>query len=206
MDVTPEQAQKLVADVQIAHRLVVGFYERLLPTFDSLSDNLGFDFWFWSPTETSRPCGENTRPTKNWLWDMVPLFAAEHAYRKVNGKRLKVGDMALSFNVYIDDNFNSDVREVLGHKGKPDPILLPLGKGTIAVDLYRATKRSNESFEQAWENANEPTPELSSWHSVHPNMQAVALRVLLADFISEPEATRNLLRTLISQPYPEPET
>lgn len=204
MDVTLEQAKKLVADVQVAHRLAVGFYERLLPALDRVAESLGFDFSYWEPMHTSRPCRSNTRPSKNWLWDMVPLFAATHVYRKVAGKRLKSGDMALSFNVYVDHNFKPEIRKELGISGKPNPITLPQGQGLIEVDLYRVLRRSNETFDDAWADSEHPTFGESEWHSVHENMEGRMFLVTISEFISDPEAIQSRLQKLISEPIPEP--
>ncbi len=42
---TPENFDALVAQAQIAHRLVVGFYQRLLPTIQQVADALELTFW-----------------------------------------------------------------------------------------------------------------------------------------------------------------
>ena len=205
MGLTTEQAEKLVADVQVAHRLVVGFYERLLPSLDKGAETLGFEFWYWEPMHTARPCRSNTRPSKNWLWDMVPLFAATHVYKKVSGKRMKAGDMVLSFNVYIDHNFEPERRKEVGIKGKPDPITMPLGAAVIEVDLYRVPRRSNQDFEEAWGDSEHPTFGRIDWHFVHENMEARMFQVAISEFVVNPDATWTRLRAFISEPIAEPE-
>jgi len=200
---TTEQAQKLVVDVQVAHRLVVGFYERLLPSLDGGAEKLGFDFWYWEPMHTARPCRSTTRPSKSWLWDMVPLFAATHVYRRVSGKRLKAGDMALAFNVYVDQNFKPEKRAALGQKGKPDPILLPRGESIIEVDLYRVVRKSTQDFEEAWDASEHPTHGRSDWHYVHKDIEARTIDVPTSEFVSNPEDTLARLRASMSDPLPE---
>lgn len=203
MELTTEQAHKLVADVQVAHRLLVGFYERFLPSLDRGAEKLGLDFWYWDPMHTARPCRGNTRPTKNWLWDMVPLFAATHVYRKVSGKRLKVGDMVVSFNVYTDHNFKPERRKEMGVKGKPDPILLTQGEAVIEVDLYRVIKKSTQDFEDAWNDAEHPTFGRTDWHLVHEAMEATMFLVAISEFVSNPDATWLRLQALMSESLPE---
>lgn len=203
MHLTTEQAEKLVTDVQVAHRLAVGFYERLLPSLDKGAENLGFEFWYWEPMHTARPCRSNTRPSKNWLWDMVPLFAATHVYRRVSGKRMKAGDMGLSFNVYIDHNFKPERRKELGVKGKPDPILMAPGEAIIEVDLYRVVRKSAQDFEEAWGDSEHPTFGRLDWHSVHDNMEARMFQVPISEFVSDPDVTWARLRAFISEPIPE---
>ena len=95
MDVTLDQCQKLVADVQVAHRLLVAYYERLTSRMDMVARDLDARFFRWEPTETERPCRAKTLPSRNWLWDMVPLYAAYHAYGKTSANTIRVEDFAI---------------------------------------------------------------------------------------------------------------
>lgn len=59
----PKQITDLVTQLQQAHRLATGFYQRILPLFDEIAEEaLYTEFWYWNPTETSRPCGQFSPP------------------------------------------------------------------------------------------------------------------------------------------------
>jgi len=75
-----DQAELLVTQVQHAHRLLAGFYQRILPAIDNLAGHYNATFWYWEPSEFSRPCGASIRPSSKWAWDFLPLVATRLVY------------------------------------------------------------------------------------------------------------------------------
>ncbi len=59
-----EQTTQLVTQLQQAHRLAAGFYQRILPLFDQIaSQALDAEFWYWEPSENSPPAArEHVHP------------------------------------------------------------------------------------------------------------------------------------------------
>lgn len=198
MDVTLQQAEKLVTDVQVAHRLVVAFYERLLSGFNTVAAELQFDFWYWDPIETKRPCRPTVPPTKNWLWDMVPMYASSHVYRRVSGQRPQVGDLVLWMRAYSDDAFEEEKRRAAGVIGKPDPLTLPIGEGVIEVHLYRWVKDGEGDWNSAWHDLDDADPSRDGWQEQGGGVLANALRFKLADFIHAPEVLSGRIAALVS--------
>lgn len=191
MSIDAETANKLIHDIQVAHRLVVGFYQRIIPLLDHISEEMKFEFSYWRPLYTSRPALGTTQPSKNWFWDMVPLYASRHVYRMVEGGRLHAADKAIVFDIHVDEGFNA-----ARANGEPDPIEFEKGEATLRIDLYRATAESEESFDTVWKNTKDAKRELDDWHHVHTYMEGRSLKVDLGRFISNHEATVNTLRGL----------
>ncbi len=180
-----DDVDKLVSDVQVAHRLVVGFYQRLLPALDELAGSVQCDFWYWEPMWTARPPAAATRPTKKWLWDMVPLFASTHGYKRAGGGAMQLGDLALIFDIEIDESFSPDGRKTAGMRGNPDAILLPIGHATFNLSAYRAVGGSEHTFETVWNDAREP--EETGWQRVHGTepMEGQRWSMGLAEFVRD---------------------
>lgn len=199
MNSTPEEITHLVQQVQIAHRLCVGFYQRLLPTIEEVATALGCSFCLWSPQETSRPAGQYTAPQSKWAWDFVPMFATQYVYERVASDAAQQGDMNLTFIVYLDNNFKKDQRKKLGVKGQPDPITLPQGEAVVEVYMYRCTEDSKASFDSLWDAAKWPDAEKTDWQIVGEKIEAITLRWPLAAFIAHKEQVVSKLKSALEQ-------
>lgn len=200
MNPSKEQAVELVENVRIAHRLSVGFYQRMMPTFDAAAEALDCEFWYWEPVFTARPAASGTRPTRKWLWDMMPLFASRHVYRKVAGGPLQKGDVALSFCLYLDDGFKPEKRKAAGAKGDPDPVLLPAGASVLELELYRASADGGGTFDAVWDKAGAPDTKQAAWHAVHENLQGCWLSMPLADVVHDPDGLVTAIRQQLVLP------
>lgn len=198
MDMTLQQAAKLVTDVQVAHRLVVAYYERLLAGFNTVAAELQFDFWSWDPIETKRPCRRTVPPAKNWLWDMVPMYASSHLYRRVSGQRPQVGDLVLWLRAYSDDAFKEEKRRAAGVKGKPDPLKLAMGEGVIEVHLYRWVNDGEGDWDLTWDDLDDADPSIAGWQELGSDVLANAFHFKLADFIYSPEVLSGRIAALVS--------
>ena len=144
----PRTALQLVTQLQQAHRLAAGFYQRILPLFDQIaSQALDAEFWFWEPSETSRPCRSGTRPSSSWAWDYLPLFASNHAYRDWDGDTAQQGDKTLVFRLFLDHDFRRTSSLRAGVKGQPDPLQLN-GQAIVEVTLFRCLENSDKHFDE----------------------------------------------------------
>lgn len=187
MNAIPEDITHLVDQVQIAHRLCVGFYQRLLPCIQEVASALECSFSSWNPEETNRPAGQYTAPQNKWAWDLVPMFATQHTYERVTGDFASQGDLSLTFIIYLDENFKKAQRKRLGIKGQPDPINLPKGEATVEVCIHRCTGDSKASFDSLWDAAKWPDSEASGWQVVGEKIEATIVRWPLALFIARKE-------------------
>lgn len=186
MEMNLSQAQELVTQVQTAHRLAVGFYQRLLPQLTRIAGELDMQFWYWKPAHTSRPCNSTTSPNNSWKWDLVPLFASRHAFWRVAGDQAQQGDIAVVFNIYLDEDFEPSRLKLLGIKGQPDPLSLK-GTASAIVHLYRCTAENGQSFQELWNKAGLPSKSVHGWQDVGPMMAAYRIPYTLAQFIVAPD-------------------
>lgn len=186
MEMNVAQAEVLVTQVQTAHRLAVGFYQRLLPLLTRIAGEFDTQFWYWEPTNTSRPSPSTTSPNNKWKWDLVPLFASRHVFRRIAGEQAQQGDVAIVFNVYLDEDFKPERRKSLGIKGQPDPLSLN-GSATVEIYLYRCTVDSEAPFHKMWDAVEWPDDKIKGWHTVGQKMSACRLGYPLAQFIAAPE-------------------
>lgn len=200
MELTRERAEHLVAQAATAHRIVVAFYQRMLPQLDEIATGLDMDFWYWEPIETGRPCRSTTRPSSNWAWDMVPLYAANFVYRRVQqAERVTEGDLVLQFSVYFDTSFDSDERKRAGLRGEPDALTLPAGRSEIQAYLCRCTGDDQRSFEVMWRESEYAEPEIDGWQTLDRVLEGKYHAWQLADLVTDSggitEGLRNMLRT-----------
>lgn len=186
-----EQAKQLVGQLAQAHRLSVGFYQRILPLFDQLaSEAADANFWYWRPTETNTPCRSSSRPSGSWAWDFVPLFASTHVYRSQDGDAVTKGSKVLAFRLYIDDAFKKKSPQRQNIKGMPDPLTLEPGTPIVEVCLYRCVMESDKPFDTVWDALPWAKPD-EDWYSLSdmPEFELCAKYVGLAEFIAHVEAT-----------------
>ena len=201
--ITSQNFSQLVSQVQIAHRLVVGFYQRLLPAIEHIANELDCSIWHWDPIETNRPCKRSKQPADYWAWDMMPLFASEHSYCRTDGKIARIGDVSVSFYVYLDENFDSEKRKKLGvpEDEEPDAIKLPIGDAVVNIYLFRCDRENGQSFEKQYEESDyvdEQDSKIQKWQKVSDHMSGMLLRKTLVEFISDPERIIADLRPLLN--------
>ena len=198
---TSHDLSHLISQAQIAHRLVVGFYQRLLPAIKHIASELDCSFWYWDPIVTDRPCKTSKPPGDKWAWDMVPLFASQHCYWRTDGKVAKVGDVSVSFRICLDSNFASDKFEKLGYpKGEPDAIKLPIGEAVVKIFMTRCDQANGQSFEAQWNKAvsiDKSEALAEKWVKLSDQISGMWLQRTLVEFIANPEKIINDLRPLL---------
>jgi hypothetical protein len=192
-----EQTTQLVTQLQQAHRLAAGFYQRILPLFDQIASHaLDAEFWFWEPSENSRPCRSGTRPSSSWAWDYLPLFASDHGYRNWDSETAKKGDTSLVFRLYIDHEFRHDSSSRSGVKGQPDPLQLD-GQAVVEVSLFSCLQDSDKHFGELWR----PLP----WPLHQPNwkqseecglLEVCSNHVPLAQLLADPDSVADWIKEM----------
>ena len=192
-----EQTNQLVTQLQQAHRLAAGFYQRILPLFDQIaSQALDAEFWYWEPSETSRPCRSGTCPSSSWAWDYLPLFASDHGYRNWDSETTKKGDTSLVFRLYIDHEFRHDSSSRSGVKGQPDALKLD-GQAVVEVSLFSCLQDSDKHFGELWR----PLP----WPLHQPNwkqseecglLEVCSNHVPLAQLLADPDSVADWIKEM----------
>lgn len=202
MSTSPENFTHLVEQVQIAHRLCVGFYQRLLPEVEKVAREVeaGFVFRSWGPIETNRPAGRSTSPVNKWAWDLVPMFATKFDYSPESGDTARSGDLMLSFVIYIDESFSKKRRVELNVRGQPDPLKLKRGEATVQVRLFRCTADSNQTLDSLIGEETPAQSEATGWLRVSDKLEAVHLDYKLADFIADTGKVVSELKTFVGRP------
>ena len=192
-----EDAQMIVAQLQQAHRVSVGFYHRILPTLDTVSSQLGLDFWYWEPLDTHVGCKSKTLPSTKSAWDFVPLFASGHVYCRV-GRDTKTtpDDVGVMFWLCIEDSFLPENRLTRAH---PDPIEMPQGKAVLRAYVYRPKEEYRKPFAVLWEEDadDDLEPGVFDWLSVSEHFEGVAIEWPLADVINDSQSMVEILKKYV---------
>lgn len=190
-----DEASQFVSQLQQAHYIAASFYQRILPHFDYLAyQSMEADFWYWEPSETSRPCRSTTRPSDSWAWDYLPLFASNHVYRNWGGDTAQKNDTTLAFRLYIDDEF------LCGNTQKqPDPLKLK-GKAMAEIILFRCQGNSDKHFNELWLNIPWPAhnPEWQQ-SEVCDLLEVCAKHVPLADLLADSEIIIQWIKLMLGK-------
>ena len=202
-EITQEDAEPLVNQIQNAHRISVAFYQRILPIFDSVANNFGCsNFIHWGPLNTDRVCTKKTRPSSKWAWDFVSLFTSSHIYWKTSGDKSSIHDLGLSFALITDDNFSKDNLKALNVKGVPDPVSLPFGDAYVGVYAFKPIKSSKESFETLWDASGEIDDEninTGEWEDVGGGLKGMGFTFPLADIFMDANTVTKKLEQYIEK-------
>lgn len=142
-------SHELVEQIQIAHRVSVAFYRRILPTLDAIADKFECSFQEWKPIHTPFSCKSGTRPSSVREWNFVPLFASSHVYWHSEGELAQPTDLCIRFKLYVDENMDPVKR---CSSKLPGAIDLPSGSAVLKVELYRPLTTSYKPFESLWQN------------------------------------------------------
>jgi len=185
MEISKDDAQNMIAQVQAAHRISVAFYRRILPTLDDIANQLGCGFEFWDTLHTDPVGRKTTQPSKKWAWDFVPLFASRHVYWRTNGKTAHPDDVSISFYLYVDDALVPENRRVHGVKGQPDAVKLPIGRAVLQAWAYRPIKASKKSFSELWWQADDCGLGEKKMREVSPGLNGIGFEWPLADVIQD---------------------
>lgn len=182
---------QMIRQVQIAHRLTLGFYQRLLPTIKHIADELDLTFWKWEPAAADWPCRKSKQPADHWALDMLPLYFSNHYYCKTErNEAAKIGDIVVGIWIIFDTNFYHWDDFDFPDDQEPDAtsINLPIGLAEVEIVMGRCVKANGKTLEDLWgdtKDINEDDTE--KWQTISPQMQAFFLKKPIADFVSSPE-------------------
>ena len=180
MDVS--QAQILIAQVRHAHRLIEGFYERILPQLDKLaSEAADARFCYWGNAEGDGVGRATSKPSARAPWSFLPLFRSYYCYQRGRGaEHAQKGDIALYFRLNIDDAFNEAAPEATDY----DP---HTGSSSLEVHLYRFTKDALYRWDAI--EGDPPWANHDTWASQaqeYPEVECSSKRVALEIAITAP--------------------
>lgn len=151
-----DDSRELVKQIQASHRMLVGFYQRILPLLDEVADEIGLSFSAWEPLDTELP-RKNNQPSESWSWDYVPLFCSEHGYERVHdANETHPSDVYLALFLMMDENFQFSQRKALGlfRNQEPDAVTLAEGRALLRAVIFRPTRASKEKFFELFKNTN----------------------------------------------------
>ncbi|HHP5493997.1 hypothetical protein ACU6QH_08050 [Aeromonas veronii] len=136
------QARSLVTQVRHAHRLLEGFYERILPQLDKLaSEAANANFRFWGSMEGEGIGKSTSKPSSRAAWSFLPLFQSFYCYQRGGqSEHAKQGDIVLYFRLNTDDAFIDAVPEAMDY----DP---HTGSSSLELHLYCYTKDAAYSWD-----------------------------------------------------------
>lgn len=203
----PQNFDALVAQAQIAHRLLGGFYQRLLPTIKQVAEELDLTFWSWDPSKTNRPSRTSTDPTNRWALEMLPLMASNYYYWSNSGEEAEAGDAILEIRVSFDYNYSDEdwTQWGVAKNEEPDATQLPMGPAIVQIFLTRCDEPNGDSLEELWSETDDieyEDSDIGRWQALSPELNAIYLKKSLADFIASPEDTIAQLRSLLDEPAP----
>ena len=190
MDITHEDSLTLVSQVQKAHRLAAGFYQRILPALESLAHSLDTSFWYWGSDAFSRPAGRYSYPGKPWSWDLLPMSAPFFVFLRHDGPQMQVTDLVVEFQLQLDPALVPASK-----KGQPDPLVMATSEPLLQVYLYWPTKESQEELKTEWVAASYPIGPIGQVEVVSPKLNAVRLEFSLAEFVRDAGAIEIAIKT-----------
>lgn len=189
MGISHKDALTLVAQVQKAHRLAAGFYQRILPALESIAHSLDTSFWYWGTDVFSRPAGRNIYPGKPWSWDLLPMSAPLFVFLRQNGPQMQVTDLVVEFQLQLDPALIPASK-----RGQPDPVTMGPSEPLLQVYLYWPTEEAQEELKTEWEAASYPVGPVGRVEAVSPKLSAVKLEFPLAEFVRDAETIKVALK------------
>lgn len=190
---TREQCVSLVNQVQNSHRLLAGFYRRILPALDEMAAKFGAGFWYWDPIDFDRPCRSATKPSSKWAWDYLPLLNAQFVYARTDEEQ----QAAIQFQLHTDPSVLKRNRQ---EGGQPNPLELPDAIPVIRIYVYWLKNGSVADIKQQWEKAEYPKGEAFSISELNSELRGTWWEIELADFVVASEGTVEAIARFVSLP------
>ena len=145
--------KQALLDVRKSQRLLVGFYQIILPIIESISDSLNCKFHYWSPSNHSKTPQGNANPLKRWGWDFSPLNDAIFLFVNQSAQRNIANDDEWSLVIRLQtDSGISESFEFEKKDWDPFHLSYPPEKSETSLELiaYSPTKTLVENW--AWWN------------------------------------------------------
>jgi len=195
-NISKKDASKLIAQQQIAHKLLAGFYENILACFTRLADECGgYTFFRWGPFLTERTCQRLVNPFIRSIWEFLPLYASDFVYKLSDEpEEAQPGNCVLTFRLHCDEGFKSH---------NDPPVKLESQSGSIKVYIDRCVKPDTMSVSKRYDTYYWPDQfNDGMWHDTESlYMKTYYKRYLLEDFIREQDSIQKHLCELTSKKY-----
>ncbi|WP_299020925.1 hypothetical protein [uncultured Photobacterium sp.] len=146
------QTDELCTQIRTAHRLLAGYYQRLLPSIEQAAKELGLDFYFWLPREFNRPGRLTSNPFEAWQWDMLPGLSTYYTFKKVEDvNKLRVGEYLVSFWVISDSGVSSEAMKGVQADALSLPTSVQDADSIIKIGIYTPYKNVDQNwFHKVW--------------------------------------------------------
>jgi hypothetical protein len=195
MDISREQALTLVQQLQQAHRLSAGFYQRVFVALDNLANTFDAQFWYWGPLCFSRPCSQYKWPGDNWSWDLLPMVTSTFVFvANADADSARPGCL-LECQLLIDPAVLPEHRE---KNVRPDPANLPAVEPQLKVYLCWPKADAGADLKAAWEEVEYPSFATGESQDLGKGVQGTWLEVPLADFIVAPKQLEDRIRSVLA--------
>lgn len=202
-EISREDARDLVKQVQVAHRLAAGFYQRILPILDEIANKLDLEFVAWEPLETELP-KKNRQPGSLWAWDFLPMYCSEFGYSRIKDQsKTDATDVHLSFLLSIDQNFHATERKSLGlsTEQEPDAVSLKEGNAIVRALVFRPTCALNTPFDNLFDDTCRHTNFPQGKQLISDGFFCVGHQWELTDFLSsQQDVIKQLQKTIMTPP------
>lgn len=194
MGMTPEQAVSLVNQVQNSHRLLAGFYRRLLPALDEVANTFGAGFWYWDPIDFDRTCRSGTKPSTKWAWDYLPLLNTQFVYARTDEEEQAV----VEFKLHTDPAVLKPNRR---GAAQPDPLGLSPATPVIRIYVYWLKDPTVVvDIKLQWHATEYPEGDMLSVSDLGYGLEGTWWEVDLAGFVVNPQETEEMIGRFISLP------
>lgn len=193
MDMSREQATTLAHQVQSSHRLLAGFYRRVLPALDEIAVQFGAGFWFWNTIDFDRPCRSSTKPSSKWAWDFLPLLNSDFVYARTDVEQQAIIQLQL----------RTDPTVVKGSRpggGQPNPVHLGEAAPVIRIYVYWLEDGSSADIKNEWEAAEYPKGDFLLVSQLTNDLRGTWWEIELADFMLAPQDLVLTITDFISLP------
>ena len=188
--------KQALLDVRKSQRLLVGFYQRILPVIESISTSLNCKFHYWAPSNNLKPPQGNGNPLERWGWDFSPLNDAIFLFVNQDAKRNVANDdewslvIRLQTDSGIIESFDLEKKDWdafhLAHSPEESETSLEL----IA---YKPTKNVIENW--AWWNIYAETdfpPSTGEVIDGYQDVKAFCFSINVEDVLEEADLQKNI--------------
>ncbi|WP_052469082.1 hypothetical protein [Pseudomonas massiliensis] len=193
MEMNRDQVNLLVNQVQRSHRLLAGFYKRILPSFDEIAEKFGGTFGSWDPIDFERPSRSGTKPSRKWTWDYLPLMNAKFMYIRADSAQPAI----FEFHLHTEPAVLKPNRK---GSGQPDPLKLEEMTPNVRVYLYWLKDGAGTDVQAHWEKAEFPEGDSLSISTLTESLEGTWWDVQLVDFIASPELICEMINRFVSYP------
>ncbi len=99
------ESKELFAQVRVAHRLLAAYYQKIQHLIKEVSghDELGLEFYYWTPTVFDLPVRRNANQLEKSVWDLLPGIQTGYLFLHGDKNIQNTGDWLLAIYVVSDD-------------------------------------------------------------------------------------------------------